>query len=115
MAPGSRRWRRGSSGGVVATTSSAAPVRVIVPILDGTDEIAALELAAALAGDGGHLVIVAIVVLRRGEDIPTATTAARSLRGRLRVLERSLPRTVSAETLVRAADSVGNGIRQVAE
>ena len=89
-------------------------LRVVVPLLPSTDLAPLLPIAAALAGSGGHVVLLAVVPVAQGEDIPAATATARAARRQLRALARELPRGVSHEQLVRAAETLATGILQVA-
>lgn len=98
----------------MVVTANASPLRVVVPLLPAVEVAALLPLAADLAGEGGHIVLLAAVPVPRGQDLSAATASARAARRQLRALARLLPRSVTHEELVRAADSLAAGILQVA-
>ncbi|HEY7293884.1 MAG TPA: hypothetical protein VH916_02540, partial [Dehalococcoidia bacterium] len=96
-----------------ALVRPSAP-RVVVPALPGADAAGVLPLAADLAGAGGSVALVAVVPVPRGHDLAGPTAAARAARRQLRALAREHLAGVPHETIVRAADSVLEGIHEAA-
>lgn len=98
----------------MAIVTGPAPLRIVLPVLPGTDPAGALPLAIALAGSQGRLVLLAVVEAPPGRDLATATRAARSARRQLRAYARLLPEGTAYELVLRAADSIVSGVVQVA-
>ncbi len=84
----------------------------MVPVLPGVDAAGTLTLASDLAGAAGSVVLLAVVPVPRGHDLAGPTTAARAARRQLRALARERLGSVSHETVVRAADSLLEGIHE---
>ncbi len=96
------------------TSPPLPPLRVILPVLPDGDTAAHVQLAADLAGPAGRVVLLAVVPVLHGEDLPAATVAARAARRQLRALARLVPEDTLHEETIRAAESLTRGIQLAA-